>query len=410
MTVTLNSTGRRAPFVSIRAIGAAVVLIAGTALVGAAQPAEESKSDAVFVSALEAGLEQWLADVEILCTYRIHALKVPTFEMAQTAEFASGELEMSGTFAKLGRTLRFSNRYAKGPEDVSDRKDGTRWSRLPFDEVSNDELQIVFPEPHARQPKSILTVSTRYENQRGQLVSGPANDSQLNPLSIAGPKRIHHPFRLLATEGEAAPLEIRVAPGDEEGDIVVTIARDAPSCREERRVVVAAATSQPVIREVLDTYTMKKAGEVVRASCKVLEFTECGKTRAPRKFRYIKGSTSDPQWQVLDWISDDMGLRPPTRADFVIKTPPEVAVVGLKQRMPFGTARDIDIFALSTDDLRTGRTSSEGTRTARAPVLPAAPEIAQHSGRSWKFILGNLIVLILAVGLFLYNRRAVSPP
>ncbi len=112
----------------------------------------------------------------------------------------------------------------------------------------------------------------------------------------------------------------------------------------------------------------------------------------------VKDKT-EPKWMADEWVSEDLGKRPPMPEDFVLIIPEHVEVRGLKDTPSVGTVRRLDMNTLTLQNVDAPQ---EGIDVDRRPFT--APVSSSKPLRPALVILG-IIALGLTGGL-IWRARA----
>jgi hypothetical protein len=104
---------------------------------------------------------------------------------------------------------------------------------------------------------------------------------------------------------------------------------------------------------------------------------------------YVLNKDEPPQWLASEWVSDDLGRRPPTAEDFVVTIPEQVEVVGLKEPPPLGKVRRLAITSWHADDL--DERKEEPVVPRRTPRAPGSAIV-----RTWLTLLGIIAMAGIA--------------
>ncbi|MGQ9575049.1 MAG: hypothetical protein ACUVUC_07000 [Thermoguttaceae bacterium] len=133
------------------------------------------------------------------------------------------------------------------------------------------------------------------------------------------------------------------------------------------------------------------------------DFVACPGGMVARVVRHVNQTVyPDKPWFVGEWVSEDLGKRLPTDADFVITIPQSVRISGLKpDRTPRpGTVRTIDLSKISLDDLDEAYLTPE----QRERLLVGRPRTRRWL--LWIAGVGGTVALVIVV--FLAGRRRMG--
>jgi hypothetical protein len=120
-----------------------------------------------------------------------------------------------------------------------------------------------------------------------------------------------------------------------------------------RRVVFLTEKGTPVvcrIEETIDRFPSRGPPTRDKFVTVAEGFRECPGGRVARQVRCI-AMQQDDVIRVFDWISDDLGNRPPTAGDFAVEVPEDVPVRGLSKGYEPGSVRAIRLDDIDPADV-----------------------------------------------------------
>jgi hypothetical protein len=132
------------------------------------------------------------------------------------------------------------------------------------------------------------------------------------------------------------------------------------------------------------------------------DFKACPGGMVARRVRYVEQSEGlrakrwkldEPGVRVLEWSSEDLGDQPPTDADFTMSIPADVRLTGLKQAIPPGTVRKLDLNKIGPSDLEESVTTSS---QREKPLLHTSLGKLLLSWTVEVIVLGCVLVLHLS--------------
>ncbi|MBQ3388329.1 MAG: hypothetical protein IJG60_03865 [Thermoguttaceae bacterium] len=111
----------------------------------------------------------------------------------------------------------------------------------------------------------------------------------------------------------------------EDGRYLLTIARMIPDIEDSvEELTIRTDGDSPVVEQI--TRTRKDSERTMKTVSKVLEWRDCGGFAVPVRTRTVQGIQFTQQegmnrdhWQMSEWVSEDLGERPPREKDFAVK-------------------------------------------------------------------------------------------
>jgi hypothetical protein len=108
-----------------------------------------------------------------------------------------------------------------------------------------------------------------------------------------------------------------------------------------------------VLTEIVEIVTTPQ-GKTIETHVRRSDFRDCPGGPVARRVVSVLKAENDAV-VVREWVSPDLGDRPPAEADFVIRIGPRTSVGGYRNAPPRGSDdRRIDITAITKDDLDNG--------------------------------------------------------
>jgi hypothetical protein len=329
------------------------------------------RSDTPTAESLRRDVARWSEEVSFRCTFRLRSGVANS-----TAEALRGEVdsklgspysrwECRGEFQKLGQKMRCaidfgSPGYRYGPargeitlEPVEEATNGlVAARRFPRrSEIDGENAKVAI-------------VQLRVKLQGQALLAGAMSQPTMLPL-IPVRSTAEQPFEALQVDDvraiDAEHVEV-LCTGRQQGrnrrtDYVET---------RKRRIIFWTKPVPPVVERIEEhderTSLEGPARLLGRDEIHAIlsDFKPCPGGMVARRVRYVEQSEGlrarrwkleEPGVRVLEWSSDDLGDQPPTNADFVMSIPSDVRLVGLKQGLPSGTERTLDLNKIGPSDV-----------------------------------------------------------
>ncbi len=387
----------------------AAALLAGSLAASSQAESEQPDCDAVC-DALDSGVEQWRASVEFRCHYSYRQGSAKTREAALRGAFGSEagradkEEKATGVFCKRGDEIRLSMDFGRPPHVWTSKSGVTTATNFSFDEVSSRDLFLTYNPPYEDSVGSAM-FSERPDRKSGKLWSGPYMQGQLNPFSFGGGIE-GSPIRSFAKDfGGGDAIERSYEKVDAER-IVVTLIRTSRSGQVTKRMTFWTGASPPVIERV-DTMSRSMQPDRQSESTAIASrFVQCGGGMMARCVRTASGPVvpvggSEPLWIAKEWISDDLGDKPPGDEDFIVTIPASVPVGGLKHPPSRGQVRHLDLAKVRPEDLVTDFSQPVGEQ-------PAPPETVVPSWVRYTLAVLSAVVLTFLVLVIRRARRRAA--
>ena len=175
-----------------------------------------------------------------------------------------------------------------------------------------------------------------------------------------------------------------------------------------REVVIRTNEKIPVIEQITQhSFRIDTVEPLYSWTSKGLDWRSCNGVSVPSRVRTVSGPNKltdfesgavTDTWIVSEWRSDDLGLRPPTDADFVLKLPPHVGLVGMNHYPKDGL---VDIDAITDDDFLPSGSIYEGQETWGAMGLHPDRRVVVL----WTYmILGMTLIVWVLVRMYLKRK------
>ncbi len=350
-------------------------------------------ADDALLRVLEAGHNQWLRDTVLVCRFKVFRGSPTSKEEALALPIDRMELEGEGQLVKMVEAVRLVFRPARPPARAEGEGGGEGWRDLPFDETSDGVVQIRFPIPTRALPQTVLFVETSEGKPTLPYQAGTQTASVITPLYIAG-RHFTEPYSFGNMRGDDGTEQVRIAATTPELTVVEASLLMDPWTRR-RNVEFWTEPSVPVIRRVTTLDTNSATGYWIESITEGRDFVECPGGPVAREVRYVLGQKERRSWKLYVWTSEDLGLREPGKEDFDIEVPKETDIRGLKQSMPGGTVRHLNILDLGTEDLTVHRAVGEiggdtGSELRRA---------------TWWISFNAIIAVVIGLALLIHHVR-----
>ena len=327
---------------------------------GICAQSRDSDATADAIDVLDAAIEEWRFGVEFRSHFTYRQAVVASKSDGLTGRFGteipdSATDKATGVFHKRGETMRFSLDYAKPPDAATPQGDVV--TNYSFDGVTSGQLWLEYL-PSYGEYGNTVRLSAKPESQSATLVGGPSGNAVLNPFAFGG--GVHgSPLRQFAVQTAGQdPVDTSVVKTDADHlSVVMTRAKEGGST-ETMRVTFWTAPSPAVIERIETVSDNPEPRQRVESVAEASEFVQCGAGMMARRVRSVAGplvplDSTRAVWVVHEWVSEDLGNRPPTDDDFLVSIPPSVHVVGLREPPPPGAVRTLDLTEINPDDLAT---------------------------------------------------------
>ncbi len=272
---------------------------------------EEGEKETLLKKLIDAR-EEWMENASFYghCTAR--SAEFASEEEALTAELPAGADRESGFLAKLNRRYRWQS-LSGSEEDPK--------NAVFIDSVSNDRFRLNID----RRPKSerfkvpysgiLYKLSFDPKDGANAAVNAAVADSDYAPWVFFAPDIYR--FVENAADGsdfEYAPLEdgrVRLTFSEERSDDV----------RLSTSLTVRTDSDRPVVEQIVRAVDNPMMTVII--VIKALEWKECGGFSVPVRIRRASffGPAPDSKesaWNAVEWVSDDLGVRPPRESDFAV--------------------------------------------------------------------------------------------
>jgi hypothetical protein len=376
-------------------------------------------SDTPTIESLRGDVQRWSEAVSFRCTFRLRSGMANSTAEALRGEVDSklGSLysrwECRGEFQKLGPKMRCVIDYGSpgfqfGPKRVD-------VTLEPVEEATNG---LVMAQRYLKRGElfgekaRVARVEPWRKTQGQTLLAGPMSGAAILPL-IPMHSPAEQPFESLQVE------DVRAI----DGEHIEVLCNGRQQGRNERidyvetrnrRIIfwtkpvpaVVQSIEEHVERTSLEGPTRVLGRDEIHAI--LSDFKLCPGGMVARRVRYVEQSEGlrarrwkleEPGVRMLEWISEDLGDQPSTDADFTMTIPSDVRLVGLKQGLPPGTERRLDLSKIGPSDLE-------------EPVPPPAPRETPLLRTGLGRLLVSWIVEFIVFGCMLARHlsdRAARP-
>ena len=350
--------------------------------------AAQAQEDPELAETLRVSHMQWIADAEFIGTFKTYLGTAESVAAAAGLTADDLDPEAEGTFAKSGETLRMTYVPVSGAVQLDDNK----WKNIPQDEVSNGRIQIRFELPNQRTESTTLHVENKDDDVKRPYRAGMATAGVLNPLAIAG-RASADPFSFGNDDGTITGVE----QSDDGTKVSVNLTLDAPPLKRLKTVTFSTDGPVPVISEVR-TRTEHDDGRWTETITVGRGFTDCSGLPVAREVLYAMNAKDRGECKVRLFVSEDLGDRAPVPEDFVVTVPKQCRIRGLKERLPPGTERTVDISTIAVADLR---------ELARPTVNTQNAARSKMTGQ-FLVIANLLIAVVIGIIWFVRSRRSAA--
>jgi hypothetical protein len=306
------------------------------------------------IAALGAGLEQWRKTVQFRSTFRLREGTAKSVEAGLRdgvdPSLPRGVVEATGVFHRQGELMRFTLDYGRPPVPVPPAlglppppPGGGSFQNVSYDEVTNGRIQVRY---HPGPSGDNVSVEPRRPDVIG---AGQFAQSEINPLYPYRNPRFD-PFKPWDL-GRQQPSKRDVTAVDD-GQTEVKLTTDG-EWKQTRRMRFRTAPGIAVLTEIVEIVTTPQ-GKNIETHVRRSDFRDCPGGPVARRVVSVLKAENDAV-VVREWVSPDLGDRPPAEADFVIRIGPRTSVGGYRNAPPRGSDdRRIDITAITKDDLDNG--------------------------------------------------------
>lgn len=375
---------------------AAAAVVASAAVIGGTVLATRDTSE---LKQLEAGAATWLNQVEFTSTYKIYEGTARTFEDGVAGRIEGKQLWATGRFSKMGDKMRFSLDFGSPPVMVT--VDGKEAygpdSLISWDHLGDSNFQMSY-DPYKGEGGLLRVRETKFApGIPFPVLQAVHSDNPLKPSITLGPTpsaplgRLFD-LRLLDRRAMANEEEIRTTIENVSDDYLRVIRETKETPPKQRKTVVLWTKPNPaVVTQVTNEVRIGNSSDYRRHSYIASDFVNCNGLMVPRRVRSV-GMDPDKRWSVHEWVSEDLGQRPPKAEDFVIRLPANAQVQGLRNPPPVvQDVRPVSVDALDKRDL---------ISTAR--TTPAGIRWSDYTGT---IVVGASVLLLLGVAVFAILRR-----
>ena len=249
--------------------------------------------------------EDWIENASFCGHFTARSGDFTSEEEAMTAELPADAHSQSGFLAKLGHRYRCLSESGEDPENA-----------VCIDSVSNDRFWLRIE----RRPES-----ERFRVPYSSVLRKFSGDWE-SGLAAAAAVSDYAPWAFFDsvsqfTGNAAEDADIEYAPL-EDGRVLLTFSREIrEGVTESRALTVRTGPDRPTVEEFVRT--VENPGMTIKIVTKALEWKDCGGFPAPARIRRTVHTASPAQaesvWNVVEWVSDDLGERPPRKSDFAVK-------------------------------------------------------------------------------------------
>lgn len=388
---------------------AAILLFSGVR----ADSQDKAVQERELAESLADSFLQWRNEVSVYATYTVRYGKAESKEKAfrNPCELTTVSAIGNGAFVQQKPMKRISVDFTgfttvsaaieadgtrKAPQFEKDGKIvvgpgdgiGVKWTS--WDEVSNDSLRLEYS-PAWKNTNDRAVFSRIGDGSSGVPADCLKWDQQitpLNPLRGCG----HVPNR-----GTAFRDEPEFSSSSHDGLLIVNVKshRESAQGRLTHVDTTTWETDQTLpllVRWQRQTSSMNEV--LMDLETRLTDFRQCGDYKVAAHVTNVNRSRSGAV-NVVEWKSDDLGLREPIVEDFAIAIATTTIIRGLKDAPAPGTER-----SLTLGMFEESQTLKSGT------IIPPGPG---HGGKAPQprsfspLILANLFVIVVLAGLFLFR-------
>ena len=268
---------------------------------------EEGEKEALLNS-LRRMQEDWIENASFCGHFTARSGDFTSEEEAMTAELPADADSESGFLAKLNHRYRCQS-FSGSEEDPK--------NAVFIDSVSNDRFGLNIE----RRPKSEL-FKVPYSGILRKLSGDPKDGADAAAVrSDYAPWVFFAPDICRFIENAAEDADIEYAPL-EDGRVLLTFSREIrEGVTESRALTVRTGPDRPVVEQIVRTVETPRP--IVKIVTKALEWKDCGgfptAVRIRRTVRIPSTAQEESVWNAVEWVSDDLGERPPRKSDFAVK-------------------------------------------------------------------------------------------
>ena len=269
---------------------------------------DDSEKDALLEKLLQAR-ENWIQNASFCGHYTVRSGSFTSEEDAMTVGIpGSGRGHEYGFIAKLNGKCR----RQRGFSEREDNTDPAGAEPIYFDTVANDRF--------------CLHLERRADRGVLQKFSGEPGES-LAVICVSGsPASFFSPYVYRFIESAAEGSDFGYAPL-EDGRVLLAFAEDEQDhSRAVEKITVRTDMDRPAIEQIRQTFYAAESDSVptMEIITKVLEWKERGGVLFPTRIRTAtcsyKPVPEENVWETEEWVSDDIGERPPQEDDFTVRT------------------------------------------------------------------------------------------
>ncbi len=375
-------------------------------------------SETPTAESLRGEARRWFEEVSFRCTFRLRSGVANSVAEALRGEVDSklgsaySRWECRGEFQKLGPNMRCVNDYGSPGFQY-----GPKWGEVTLEPVEEATNGLVMVRRFPRRgeifgDKARVAKVERLRKPQGQtILAGPMSGVTILPL-IPMHSTAEQPFESLQVEG------VRAIDG-EHVEVLCTGRQQGRNGRidyaesRKRRILFWTKPAPPVVQRIeehVERTSLQGPTKVLgrdEIHAILSDFKPCPGGMVARRVRYVEQSEGlrarrwkleEPGVRMLEWSSEDLGDRPPTDADFTMSIPSDVRLVGLKQELPPGSARTLDLSKIGPSDLE---------EPVAAPASREAPLLHTGLGRLLVSWVVEMIVFGFVLARHLSGRAAI---
>ena len=345
------------------------------------------------IQALDAGIENWLKSVEVICTYRLERGFATSLSNAlsgrlqkRSRKSSPHEYACTGIFAKSQTLIRQTKNYNSPPIE-----DGEKVYNVPFDEVSNDEIDVSY-NSSIGEPTGVARVNIRHPQFKKAIIAGVYAAGEINPLAIFGGEAVS-PLRYYLDRPDSVRSKL-----EEIGDnkIEIEMEYSSGSVSETRTVIIGTSYAVPVVDSISNI--TKSDGVTVETHVRASEFVAFQGGMIPSRICSAVPTQDKNRWIAFIWTSDDMrNQRRPAPSDFIVQIPEHTNLMGLKQFPKNGV---VDVTKIGLDDLVTS--------TSPISTLDLSIDEATNRGGWQRFFLVATMVVTAILGTLLLRAKLTN--
>ena len=244
--------------------------------------------------------EDWIENASFYGHFTDRSGDFTSEEEAMTAELPADADGESGFLAKLGHRYRCLSESGEDPENA-----------VCIDFVSNDRFWLrIERRPESEQfriPYSGTLRELSGDSEKGLAIAATVSD--FSPWVFFGPFR----------PDEGADIEYTQL---EDGRVLLTFSKEIRGQVTNRmELTVRTDPDRPVVEQIVRT--VETPVTTVKIVTKALEWKDCGgfptAVRIRRTVHIASPAQKESVWNAVEWVSDDLGERPPRKSDFAVK-------------------------------------------------------------------------------------------